>query len=141
MVARREHGNRTYYRVVAAHPAFADLRAMIMKTSGLGDQLREALASLGATVSLAFVYGSVARGDDVAESDVDLFVVGSASRREVAAVLARAAGALGRELNPVIVAPADFAARRRDGEHFITSVLEGPRMWLIGDEASLAALA
>lgn len=140
LVMRHVHGNRTYYRAVVAHPAFADLRAAIRKTVGLGDQLREALASLGDAVAVAFVYGSVARGDDAVESDVDLFIVGFASRREVATALARAAIALGRELNPVIVAPADFTARRRDGDHFIASVLEGARMWLIGDEASLAAL-
>ncbi len=140
LVTRHDHGNRTYYRAVVAHPAFADLRAAIKKTVGLGDQLREALASLGDAVAVAFVHGSVARGDDTAESDVDLFIVGSASRREVATALARAAIALGRELSPVIVAPADVTARWRDGDHFIESVLEGARMWLIGDEASLAAL-
>jgi predicted nucleotidyltransferase len=141
LVTRHVHGNRTYYRAVVAHPAFADLRAAIMKTVGLGDQVREALAGLGDAITFAFVYGSVARGEDAADSDVDLFIVGSASRREVATALARAAIALGRELNPVIVAPADFTARWRDGDHFIASVLEGARMWLVGDEASLAALA
>jgi len=139
LVVRRVHGNRTYYRVVPAHPAFADLRAAIMKTIGLGDELRGALAGLGAV--LAFVYGSLARGDDVVGSDVDVLIVGSASRREVATALADAARSSGRELNPVIVAPADFTARWREGDHFILSVLAGPRIWLVGDEASLAALA
>jgi len=141
LVVRRVHGNRTYYRVVPAHPAFADLRAAIMKTIGLGDELRDALADLGDAVTLAFVYGSLARGDDVVGSDVDVLIVGSASRREVATALADAARSSGRELNPVIVAPADFTARWREGDHFISSVLAGPRIWLVGDEASLAALA
>ena len=139
LVVRRVHGNRTYYRVVPAHPAFADLRAAIMKTEGLGDELRGALAGLGAV--LAFVYGSLARGDDVVGSDVDVLIVGSASRREVATALADAARSSRRELNPFIVTPADFTARWRDGDHFIASVLSGSRTWLIGDEPSLAALA
>ena len=141
LVARRVHGNRTYYRAVPAHPAFADLRAAIMKTEGLGDELRGALAGLGGALALAFVYGSLARGDDVVGSDVDVLIVGSASRREVATALADAARSLGRELNPVIVSPADFTVRWREGDHFISSVLSGPRIWLVGDEASLAALA
>ena len=66
LVTRRAHGNRTYYRAVVEHPAFADLRAAVMKTLGLGDVLREALKPLGDAVSVAFVYGSFARGDDVA---------------------------------------------------------------------------
>ena len=141
LVARRVHGNRTYYRAVPAHPAFADLRAAVMKTMGLGDELRGALGGLGDAVTFAFIYGSFARGEDVVGSDVDVLIVGSASRREVATALAAAARLLGRELNPVIVAPADFASRWREGDHFIASVLSGPRIWLVGDEASLAAPA
>ena len=141
LVARRAHGNRTYYRAVPAHPAFVDLRAAVVKTEGLGDELRGALAGLGDAVTLAFIYGSFARGDDVVGSDVDVLIVGSASRREVATALVAAAASSRRELNPFIVAPADFTARWRDGDHFIASVLSGPRIWLVGDEASLAALA
>ena len=141
LVARRVHGNRTYYRAVPAHPAFFDLSAAIMKTMGLGDELRDALADLGDAVTLAFIYGSFARGDDVVGSDVDVLIVGSASRREIATALAGAARPSGRELNPFIVAPADFTVRWRDGDHFIASLLSGSRMWLVGDETSLAALA
>jgi predicted nucleotidyltransferase len=141
LVARRAHGNRTYYRAVPAQPAFADLRAAIMKTIGLGDELTDALADLGDAVTLAFIYGSFARGDDVVGSDVDVLIVGSASRREVATALVAAAASSRRELNPFIVAPADFTARWRDGDHFIASVLSGSRVWLVGDETSLAALA
>ncbi len=139
LVARRTHGNRTYYRAVPAHPAFADLRAAIMKTIGLGDRLREALAGLTGAVELAFVFGSSARGDDVVGSDIDVFVVGSATRRAVAAALAPAAAELGREVNPVILSTREFAARDREGDHFLASVLADRRIWLIGDDASLAA--
>jgi uncharacterized protein len=141
LVVCRTHGNRTYYRAVPAHPVFADLRAVVMKTWGAGHELSAALEGLGAAVTLAFIYGSFARGDDVAESDVDVLIVGSATRRAVAAALADAARSLGRELNPVIIAPADFSRRRREGDHFATSVLAGPRIWLVGDDATLAALA
>ncbi len=141
LVACRTHGNRTYYRAVPAHPAFADLRVAVMKTLGLGNELGAALAGLGDAVTLAFVYGSFARGDDVAASDVDLFIVGSSTRRAVASALADVARSLGRELNPVILTPADLTGRWRAGDHFVTSVLAGPRIWLVGDDASLAALA
>jgi uncharacterized protein len=141
LVAERTHGNRVYYRAVTAHPAFPDLRAVVVKTLGVGDVLREAFAPLGTTVSLAFVFGSIARGDDTAASDVDLFIVGSVSRRDVTAALAPAAVTMGRELNPVIMAPEEFTARRRAGDHFVTSVIQGPLVWLVGDDAALAALA
>ena len=141
LVACRTHGNRMYYRAVPAHPAFADLRAAVMKTWGIGNELSAALAGLGGAVTLAFVYGSFARGDDAADSDVDVLIVGPALRRDVAAALAPAARSLGRELNPIILSPADLTGRWREGDHFVMSVLAGPRIWLIGDDASLAALA
>ena len=139
LVESRVHGNRTYYRGVPAHPAFADLRAAVLKTIGLSDRLREALESLGDAVALAFVFGSVARGEDVAGSDVDLLVVGSATRRTVAAALAPAGAELGRELNPIILSAEEFAGKRREGDHFIASVLADQRIWVVGDEAELAA--
>ena len=80
-VERRSHGNRVYYRAVAAHPAFPALRSLIVSTLGTGDVLREALAGLGDAVSAALIYGSFARGDEAPDSDVDLLVVGAASRR------------------------------------------------------------
>jgi hypothetical protein len=141
LVTGRAHGNRMYYRAVPAHPAFADLRAAIMKTMGLVDELRDALADLGDAVTLACIYGSFARGDDVVGSDVDMLIVGSVSRRQVATALADGARSPGRELNPFIVSSADFTARWCGGDHFITSVLSGSKIWLIGDDASLAALA
>ena len=141
MVAERTHGNRVYYRAMTSHPAFSDLRAAVVKTLGVGDVLREALAPLSRAIGLAFVYGSTAAGDDTAASDVDLFIVGTVSRRDASAALAPAAVTLGRELNPVIMAADEFVARRRAGEHFVTAVLQGPLLWLIGDDASLAALA
>ena len=95
LVVCRAHGNRTYYGAVPAHPAFADLRAVVMKTWGVGNELSAALAGLGAAVTLALVYGSFARGDDVADSDVDVLVVGSATRRAVAAALADASRLVG----------------------------------------------
>jgi predicted nucleotidyltransferase len=139
LVASRADGNRTYYRAVPAHPAFADLRAAVLKTIGLGDRLREALGGLGDIIKLAFVFGSVARGEDVAGSDVDLLLVGSVTRRAVAVALAPVAAELERELNPVLLSAEEFAAKRREGDHFITSVLADRRIWVVGDEAELPA--
>ena len=141
LVVARQSGNRVYYAVESAHPAFADLRAVIVKTLGMGDTLRDALSGLDPPALLAFVYGSVARGDDIPGSDIDLLIVGSVSRREVASHLAPATAMLAREVNPVIIAPDEFSSRRRSGDHFVTSVLEGPLIWLVGDSDALAALA
>jgi predicted nucleotidyltransferase len=139
-VQSRAHGNRVYYRAVAHHPAFPALRSLVLTTVGVYDALREAVAGLGAAIDAAFVYGSFARGDESAESDVDVMVVGSVSRRALASALAPAARELGRELNPVILSAEEFTARRQSGDHFLEAVLAEPRIWLVGDDATLAAL-
>ena len=139
-VESRAHGNRVYYRAVVAHPAFPALRSLVLSTRGCGDALREALEGLGKAVEAAFIYGSFARGDDVADSDVDLLVVGSVTRRALAAALAPAGRELGRELNPVILSATEFAHRVRSGDHFLTEVLSGPQVWLVSDVTKLAAL-
>jgi len=139
-VESRVHGNRVYYRAVASDPAFPALRSLVLTTVGLGDTLREALLALGEGVEAAFIYGSFARGDETADSDVDLLVVGDVTRRALASALAPAGRELGRELNPALFWAAEFAARRRGGDHFVSSVLVAPRIWLVGDDSTLAAL-
>jgi len=139
-VERRGDGNRVYYQAVVGHPAFPELRGLMAKTLGLGRVLRAAFGALGDGVEFAFVYGSVARGDDAPGSDVDLFVVGSTGRKQLSAALSSAAVSLGRELNPAILTRGEFTARLHAGDHFVTSVLDEPRLWLIGDDDALAAL-
>ena len=139
-VESRVHGNRVYYRAAASDPAFPALRSLVLTTVGLGDTLRGALLGLGDVVEAALIYGSFARGDVTADSDVDLLVVGSITRRALAAALAPAGRELGRELNPVILSATEFAHRVRSGDHFLTEVLSGPQVWLVSDVTKLAAL-
>jgi uncharacterized protein len=141
LVAKRVHGNRAYYRAVVGHPAFSDLRGLVVKSLGVADLLRDAILPLGPHVTFAFMFGSFATGADTAESDVDVMVLGSVTRRRLASALAPAAVELGREINPVIFSLDEFRTRIRDQDHFVTSVLAGPRIWLIGDEQTLSELA
>ncbi len=137
VVARRD-GNRTYYRANAEHPLLPDIRSLVRKTSGLADVLREALGGL--PVPAAFVFGSVAAGEEKAGSDVDLMVVGPLTMRELTKRLSGVAARLGREINPHILSPSEFARRKRDGDHFLAAVLRGPKLFVIGDERELAGL-
>jgi predicted nucleotidyltransferase len=140
LVAKAIRGNRTYYRAVRTHPAFADLRQAIAKTVGVGQAFRDALAPFAGSVAAAFVYGSVARGDDTAESDIDLLIVGDVSRLGISQALTACTKDLGREVSLVLYGPQEFAARLHAADHFVTAVLAEPRIWLIGDEQALAEL-
>jgi len=137
LVTRMPRGNRVYYRANRKHPVFEDLKRVILKTVGLGDALRAALAALTDRVRVAFIYGSFAQGEETAESDIDVLLVGDLSLREASAVLGPVGRKLGREFNPAVYPPEEFQAKAAKGHHFITEVLKGEKIYLVGDEHEL----
>ena len=139
LVVARPSGNRTYYRADPEHPLHPDIRGLVLKTSGLVEPLREALA--GADVRVAFVFGSVAAGSEKARSDVDLMVIGAVSLRKLSELLAPVESRIGREINPHVLTPGEFASRQHRREHFVTSVLGSPRLFVIGGGDDLAEVA
>ena len=138
VIVGRQDGNRTYYRANVESPLYPDIRNLVRKTSGLTDALREALGESG--IQIAFVFGSVASGAEKAGSDVDLMVIGAISLRQLSKRLSGLATKLGREINPHALTPAEFARRVNGREHFINSVLETPRLFVIGSEDELSRL-
>jgi predicted nucleotidyltransferase len=141
LVVRTPRGNRVYYRANRSHPAFEDLKRVILKTMGLGQALRATLAPLADRVRLAFIYGSLARGEETAGSDIDLLLVGDLTLREASALLGPAGRELGREFNATVYPPEEFKTKAREGHHFISAVLKGEKIYLIGDEIDLKKLA
>jgi predicted nucleotidyltransferase len=141
LVTKAPRGNRVYYQANRSHPAFEDLKRLVLKTMALGDALRAALAPLSDRVRVAFVYGSFARGDETAASDVDLLMVGDLTLREASAVLGPVGRDLGRELNTAVYPEDEFRAKIAEGHHFLTEVLKGEKIYLIGDDDALEGLA
>ena len=133
-------GKQKHYQANAAAPVFKELRGLVLKTSGLADVLRAALAPLGAQINAAFVYGSVAKKQDTAASDIDLMVVSdSLTYADLFTALEEASDRLGRKVNPTVYSSQDLAKRMKQGNAFVTRVLTQPKLWLIGDERGLAA--
>jgi len=138
VIIRRRDGNRVYYSAASEHPIYPDLRNLVLKTSGLAEVLREKLQGSG--IRVAFVFGSLAKGQERAASDVDLMVIGSISPYDLAGRTAGTALILGREINPHVLTAAEFTRRRRKRDHFLGSVLAAPKLFLIGDERDLEGL-
>ena len=136
----RKQGNQKHYQANASAPVFAELRGLVLKTMGLADVLRTALAPLAAQIDAAFIYGSVARQQDTAQSDVDVMIVsGTLGYGEVFGALEAATVSLGRKVNPTLYSPADWALRLDSDNAFATRVWQQPKIWLIGNEAQLHA--
>lgn len=138
LLAARRDGNRLYYSARRDHPLYGDIRSVTLKTSGLMDVLRDSLC--GDEVVSAFVFGSVARGDEAVDSDIDLMVIGNLGMREATRLLRGASEELGREVNPYVLTPGEFAKRVREKEHFLTSVLADRKIMVKGIEDDLAGL-
>ena len=132
-------GNQKHYQANAAAPVFEELLSLVLKTSGLADVLRGGLAPLEEGISAAFVYGSVAQGQDTSTSDIDLMVVSDTLKyADIFAALEEAASRLGRPVNPTVYSHAELDKRVKQKNVFVKRVLAQHKLWVIGRESDLA---
>ena len=138
LVTLRPIGNQKHYQANAEAPIHAELVGIIRKTIGMAEPLREALASLAGGIIAAFVYGSVAKRSDTASSDIDLMILSDTlTYADIVGALHPVIMHLGREVNPTLYSRAELAKRIKQGNAFVTRVLEQPKLWLIGSEDAL----
>lgn len=117
---------------------YPEIRLLVLKTAGLADVLSAALQT--ESVQCAFVFGSVASGTEDADSDVDLMVIGDIGLRKVSALLSMVGSRLGREINPHVMNSAEFRRRIKQKDHFVTSLMATPRIFVKGSENVLERL-
>ena len=141
VVRRTLRGRQVYFQANPDSPIYAELRGLVVKTAGVADALRGALAPLAGRIRAAFIYGSVAKGAERRASDVDVMVIGDVSFAEASEALARAQQPIGREVNASVYAPADFRAKFAAKHHFLRTVLKSEKIFLIGNEHELGRLA
>jgi len=140
IVRREPRGRQVEYSVVPGHPAWAGLCDVLLRTEALAERLASALEPLGDRITLAWIFGSTARGDARPDSDIDLIVIGLASLKELAESELPGLAELGRELNIVTYVPDEMRARAAADDHFVAELLDSPRIWVKGGEDELAAL-
>jgi predicted nucleotidyltransferase len=141
LIAVEQVGNQKHYKANVATPVFEELRSLVLKTSGLVDILRTALAPLAGDIEVAFIYGSVAKQQDTASSDVDVMVISdSLAYAEAFQALEAAAQRAGRKINPTIYPRAQWTRRIKQRNVFTTKVVSQPKLWLIGTEEDLRGI-
>ncbi|MFH1816016.1 MAG: nucleotidyltransferase domain-containing protein [Pseudomonadota bacterium] len=139
LVTETRRGNQVQYQANADSPVFEELRGLIAKTSGVADHVRQALAPVAGQISLAFIHGSVARGAEGPDSDVDLLVISDTLLLgDLYSALAGAEAAIGRPVNPSVYSLSEWRTRIDDENPFVTRVMAQPRILLIGNEHVLA---
>ena len=138
LVTARAVGNQKHYQANPESPIFAELCGIVQKTVGLAEPLRDALAPLAPRIRAAFVYGSVAKRQDTAASDIDLMLISDdVAYGDLYAALETLSTRLGRTVNPTLYTAQELAKRVKRKEAFVTRVLAQPKIWLIGGEDAL----
>lgn len=140
LLNRVRRGNQQLFSANTSCPVFVELASILRKTSGMAEILGQSLAPVAPNLEAAFVFGSVARGQETAGSDIDLMLVGDVSFGQVVGLLHPVQSALGREVNPKIFSASEFASRAST-DSFLRDVLARPKIFLIGNEDVLAELA
>ena len=124
---------------------FHDLVALVAMKELHGQRrldrlLGEGLAPFGDQIQMAFVFGSIARDEQVGESDIDLMVIGGVRLKEVAAALHAAEQTLGRPVNPVLFSADKFREQYRQGNPLLLDVVRKEKIFLKGSRDELTAL-
>ncbi|MFO7667147.1 MAG: nucleotidyltransferase domain-containing protein [Desulfobacterales bacterium] len=139
LIKKEKNGNRVYYQANCEHPLYFDIRNIVLKTIGLADIFRDVLCNQP-DIKFAFVFGSVARKEEKSLSDVDLMVLGNISLRTLTGLLSGISGQIEREINPYVLTFEEFLRKKTSGDHFISQVLESPKIFIAGNEHDLTAM-
>jgi predicted nucleotidyltransferase len=138
LVRTERVGNLRRFQANPQSPVYGELVGLTCKTLGLEPVLREALLPLIPDLKAAWVYGSVAKQTDTAQSDIDVMLIGeNLLLGRVLELLVPLEAQLGRKINPTCYTPADFERRRAEPDSFVNRVLAQPILPLIGDANEL----
>lgn len=137
ILRQRRDGNRLYFQAETDSPVFKPLRELIAQTLGINGELKAALLPLTDKINCAFIFGSAARSEENTLSDIDLIIVGRAGLSELSPVVRPLEKRFSREINVMCYGAPEFAKKARGGNHFLASVLQEKKIFLIGDANEL----
>jgi predicted nucleotidyltransferase len=134
LVTSRQIGRQRHYQANPSAPIYAELHSIVTKTVGAADPIRRALEPLQDRISVARIFGSVAKGEDSAASDIDVLVVGdNLMLEDLYSALQPVEQRLARKVNPTLLTSSEFARRRKTAGSFVSKVLAGPTIQILGD--------
>jgi len=136
----RKDGNRIYYKANITCPGVQELQLLFIKTVGITDVVALALKRSLPNIELAFIYGSMARGEAIHTSDVDLMIVGEVKLIDITQEIKAAEKKLGREINPTLYSQKEFQSKIQSKDAFISTVLGGSIIFIKGNQNEIKAM-
>ena len=140
ILSRQQIGNQVHYRANRGCPVFEELAGLLRKTSGMSTVIAEALQPVSKLIQYALIFGSIARGQQTVDSDIDVLILGDLSFADAVEALHPAQAVVQREINPVVYRTDDFTARVASGNTWALEVVEKPKQFLIGSGDDFAEL-
>ena len=125
LLLKRRIGNQVHYQANSSSPVFHEIKSLMIKTAGLADVLGTALREFRDRISVAFIFGSLVKGNETPDSDVDIMIIGEISFSETVTALSATQETLRREVNPSVYPPDEFTAEVLQGNHFLNSLIKG----------------
>ncbi len=133
LLLKQRIGNQVHYQANSSSPIFDEIKSLMIKTAGLADVLRNALRTLQDRISVAFIFGSLAKGKETSNSDVDVMIIGDVSFSEIVTALSATQDIVRREVNPSVYPPGEFTTKILQGDHFLNSLIAEPKIFILGD--------
>jgi len=140
LLETKREANIRYYWINKNFPLYPELKNIVLKTSGLADELKKELSNIG-EIKFAFIYGSVAKNTEDIKSDIDLMIIGNPNLDTLTQIVSKAEENLSREINYTIFEVQEWKQRIKKKDSFVTNVVKNPKIFLIGDESGLRRIA
>jgi predicted nucleotidyltransferase len=132
----RRKGNSTYYLLNKSYPLFDEFKSIVFKTIGIQGLLREILSKMKG-IEVAFIYGSFAKHEETAKSDIDLLIIGKIDDSRLLREINKLEEILKREINYSIFRREEFKQKMKEKDSFIKDLLKNPKIFLIGEQNDL----
>ncbi|MGV2103932.1 nucleotidyltransferase domain-containing protein [Rhizobium sp. 21-4511-3d] len=129
-MSRKPGAETSFYAVNTRSPIFGELRSICMNSFGLASVVSRELELFRDRVELAFLYGSVVRGDDRPDSDIDLVIVGGLDVFDLATAIETIRNAISWEIDLTLYTPSEWEALGKD--RVVRSIHDGKKIVLIG---------
>jgi len=136
LLSSRNKGNLKYFSLNKEFLIYEELKSILMKTKGAVSILRQ-VVSTKRDIDYAFIYGSLATGEERTESDIDVMIIGGITLEEVLTSIRGPEEKLSREINVSLYDLQEIRKRVKDRDPFIMEVLGGVKIMLVGDEDEL----
>ena len=141
IINKTNEGQQIYYQANLKCPIFDEIKRIVIKTVAIGEVVKNALSKIKENIKVAFIFGSLVAGDENSGSDVDLMIIGDVKFSMITVILNPIQEKIRREINPIVYPTEEFRQKSIENHHFINSIIEKEKIFLIGDEIELEKLA